>query len=169
MMRRAALIAVGLLAASPALADPVCTKLAWPVDHELALMSAANVDTASGTAVSGAPPLGLSLKLATGVTLPTASLKAVDPAKFAGFVTLAAPAPGDYLVSLSSESWIDVIQNGHSIVATDHSGDPNCPGLRKSVRFTLTAAPVTLEISNAPEDHVRIAITPWFVGAAPTR
>ena len=70
-------------------------------------------------------------------------------------------------VSLSSEAWVDVIQNGHSIVASDHSGDPNCPGLRKSVRFTLTAAPVTLEISNAPDDHVRIAITPWFVGAAP--
>jgi hypothetical protein len=166
-MKLGAILAVGLFAASPALADPVCTKLAWPVDHELALMSAATTDTASGTAIAGAPPLGLSLKLATGVTLPAASLKPVDPAKFAGFVTLAAPAPGDYLVSLSSEAWADVIQNGHSIIASDHSGDPNCPGLRKSVRFTLTAAPVTLEISNAPDDHVRIAITPWFVGAAP--
>ncbi|HEY4985530.1 MAG TPA: hypothetical protein VII39_02825 [Bradyrhizobium sp.] len=168
-MRLGALIAVGLLAASPALADPVCTKLAWPVDHELALMSAANADTASGTTIAGAPPLGLSLKLATGVALPAASLKSVDPAKFAGFVTLSAPAPGDYLVSLSGEAWVDVIQNGHSIVATDHSGDPNCPGLRKSVRFTLMGAPVTLEISNAPEDHIRIAVTPWFVGATPTR
>jgi hypothetical protein len=168
-MRLGALITIGLFAASPALADPVCTKLAWPIDRELALMSAANTDTASGTAITAAPPLGLSLKLATGVSLPAASLKPVVPAKFAGFVTLAAPLPGDYLVSLSNESWVDVIQNGHSIVATDHSGDPNCPGLRKSVRFTLTAAPVTLEISNAAEDHVRIAFTPWFVGAAPTR
>ncbi len=168
-MRLGAILAVGLLAASPALADPVCTKLAWPIDHELALMSAANADTASGAAIAAMAPLGLSLKLATGVSLPAASLKPVDPSKFAGFVTLAAPAAGDYLVSLSNESWVDVIQNGHSIVATDHSGDPNCPGLRKSVRFTLTSAPVILQISNAPADHIRIAFTPWFVGAAPTR
>jgi hypothetical protein len=47
------------------------------------------------------------------------------------------------------------------------SGDANCPDLRKSVRFTLTAQPTTLEISNAPSDHILIAVTPWFWGAAP--
>jgi hypothetical protein len=165
-MKLGAIIAVGLLAASPALADPVCTKFGWPVDRERALLTAADTDTASGTAVGGKPPLGIALKLAAGASLPVASQKPADPAKFAGYVTLGTPAAGDYLVSISSVSWIDVIQNGHAVASTDHSGDPDCPGLRKSVRFTLTDAPVTLEISNAPEDHIRIAITPWFVGAA---
>jgi hypothetical protein len=168
-MMRAALLACGLaVAATPALAaDAACAKFNWPVDRELALLRAPRPDTAPGAAVAGGPPFALTLKLATGATLPSPSEKATDPAKFSGFVTFAAPKPGDYLVSLSGEAWIDVIQDGKPVASTMHSGDPNCPDLRKSVRFTLTAMPVTLQISNAPSDRILIAITPWFWGATP--
>jgi hypothetical protein len=169
-MRHAAFLVLAFsLAAAPALADPACTKFNWPVDHELALLRAPQPDTASGTAISASLPLALTLKLATGATLPSPSDKPSDPAKFAGLVTLGAPMAGDYLVSLSGEAWIDVIQDGKPVASTQHSGDPNCPDLRKSVRFTFSGKPVTLQISNAPSDHILIAVTPWFWGATPPR
>ena len=154
------------LAAAPALADPVCTKFNWLVDRELALLRAPRPDTASGTVISSGLPLAVTLKLVPGAKLPSPSEKTTDPTKFAGFVTLGAPKAGDYLVSLSGEAWIDVIQDGKPS-RRPCIGDPNCPDLRKSVRFTLSDKPVTLQISNAPSDHILIAVTPWFWGATP--
>ncbi len=161
-MRRALLVAALLAAATPAFAeDAVCSKFGWPVDHELTLLRAERPDTASG-AMAGAAPVAVTLTLGTGVTLPAPSDKPTDPAKFAGYVTLPAPKAGDYLVSLSSEAWIDVIQDGKPVASTGHSGDPNCPGLRKSVRFTLSAKPVTIQISNGPDARVLLSVTPWY-------
>jgi hypothetical protein len=154
--------ALAAAAIAPAFADDakVCTKFAWPVAHELALLQAPPPAGVSG-ATLGAAPVAVSLKLATGVTPPTPSEKPTDAGKFAGFVTVPVPAAGDYLVSLSGEAWVDVIQDGKPVASYMHSGDPNCPGMRKSVRFTLAAKPVTIEISNGPEDHILLAVTPW--------
>jgi hypothetical protein len=151
---------LAVASAAPAFADDaVCTKFAWPVDHELALLKSPGT-AVSGAALAGAP-VAVSLKLATGTALPGPSDKPADPAKFAGFVTLPAPVAGDYLVDLSGEAWVDVIQDGHTVASYMHSGDPNCPGLRKTVRFTLAAKPVTIQISNGPEDHILLSFTPW--------
>jgi hypothetical protein len=149
--------------AAPAFADgaKVCTKFAWPVDRELLLLRASPAETASGAALP-AVPVAVSLQLATGVTLPSPSEKPSDAAKFAGFVTLPAVAAGDYLVSLSGEAWIDVLQDGQRVASYAHSGDPNCPGLRKSMRFTLATRPVTIQISNGTEGHILLAVTPWY-------
>jgi len=163
MIRALALgCALATAISAPAFAvDAVCTKFAWPVDRELALLRAPPPEAASGAALAAAP-VAVSLKLASGATLPAPSEKPTDPAKFAGFVTLPAPPAGDYLVSLSGEAWIDVIQDGKPVASYSHSGDPNCPGMRKSVRFTLAAKPVTIQVSNGPEDHILLAVTPWY-------
>jgi hypothetical protein len=165
-MRRLLLASLLMLAATPAFAEDakVCSKFAWPVHHELDLLRAPPPEGASG-AMLAAAPVAVSLKLATGVTLPSPSEKPTDAKLFAGFVTLPAPAAGDYLVSLSGEAWIDVLQDGKPVESYSHSGDPNCPGMRKSVRFTLTAKPVTIQISNGPEDHILLAVTPWVWGS----
>jgi hypothetical protein len=151
-----------MLAATPAFADDakVCSKFAWPVHHELDLLRAPPPEAALGITLSAAP-VAVSLKLATGVTLPAPSEKPTDITKFAGFVTVPVASAGDYLVSLSGEAWIEVIQDGKPVESYSHSGDPNCPGMRKSVRFTLSAKPVTIQISNGPEDHILLAVTPW--------
>ncbi len=80
---------------------------------------------------------------------------------FGGVLTFASPSkPGVYQVTLSSEAWIDVIQNGKSLKSTAHSGKHDCPGVRKSVRFELQAAPVTVQLSDVPSDTIKIAILP---------
>ena len=161
-MRRLLLASLLMLAAAPAFGEDakVYSKFAWPVEHELLLLRAPPPEAASGATLAAAP-VAVSLKFTTGVTLPAPSQKPADPTKFAGFVTLPAPAAGDYIVSLSGEAWIDVIQDGKPVESYSHSGDPNCPGMRKSVRFTLAAKPVTIQISNGPEDHILLAVTPW--------
>jgi len=163
-MRRAAVLGLvlSLGATSAFAADPVCSKLAWPLDTERALLNGSVDAFPSGETRKAMPPRAISLMLKPGTTaaLPVASAKPADPAKFSGYVILPVAAAGDYLVSLSAEGWIDLAQDGTMVESTAHTGDPNCPGLRKSVRFTLEPKPATLEISNAPTDHIEIAITP---------
>ena len=155
------------LVAMPARAAdaPVCTKFNWPVDRELTLLQTAHADTGSGTTLAAAPPLAVALTLVKGAAPPVASERPGDPTKFSGYVAFAAPTAGDYLVSLSAEAWVDVIQDGKPVRSTDHSGDPNCPGLRKSVRFTLGPKPVTIEIGNSAADRIELTVTPWYWGA----
>ena len=142
--------------------DALCSKLSWPLEHERALLNGTVDLVVSGTTRKAIPDKALSLILNTGdkAALPNAPGKQLDPKKFAGFVILPVTAPGDYLVSLSAEGWIDTVQNGVALTSAAHTGDEHCPGLRKSVRFTLTASPLTLQIGNAPADHIEIAVTP---------
>ena len=146
----------------PALADPACTKLAWNLDHERALLNGPTVSVASGAMLASLPATALALTLqpGTSVPLPHASQKPTDPSKGAGFFTVHVLAAGDYVVSLSGEAWIDLVQGGNLVSSTGHTGDPNCPGLRKSVKFTLTAVPVTIEITNAATNALALSITP---------
>jgi hypothetical protein len=162
MMRIATAFAFLLAcAATPALADPPCSKLAWPLVHEQALMKAPAARVKNGDILGVLPDqaLVLALKPTADANLPFPSAKPGDPQKFAGTLRIAVP-PGDYFISLSSEGWIDVYQDGASVASTAHTGDPDCPGLRKSVRFPLTDRPVTLEVSNAPAAAITLAITP---------
>jgi hypothetical protein len=161
-MRRAALIALLLCAAAtPALADPPCSKLGWPLVHEQALMKAPAATVHNGNILGVLPDqaLTLVLKPSGDAQLPYPSAKPGDPQKFAGYLRITVPT-GDYLISLSSEGWIDVYQDGASVASTARTGDPDCPGLRKSVRFPLSDKPVTLQISNAPAATITIAVTP---------
>jgi len=164
MKLRGLAVGAALLAASalPAFAqDAVCSKLAWPLGKERALLTGSVDLVPSGTTRKAMPDRALSLMLKKGADgLPVAPGKPADATKFSGFVIVPVSAAGDYLVSLSSEGWIDAVQDGASLTSTAHTGDEHCPGLRKSVRFTLGAKPLTLQISNAPGDHVEIAITP---------
>ena len=150
-----------VLFVTPALADPVCTKLAWNLDHERALLNGQTASVASGATLASLPTTALALTLqpGTSVPLPHASQKPTDPSKGTGFFTVHLAQPGAYLVSLSSEAWIDLVQGGNLVASTGHTGDPNCPGLRKSVKFTLAAAPVTLEITNAAANSIVLSIT----------
>jgi hypothetical protein len=70
------------------------------------------------------------------------------------------PKAGLYEITLSDEAWIDVVQGGASVKSSDFSGQKNCPGVRKSVRFPLAAGAATVEISNAASAAIQVAIAP---------
>jgi hypothetical protein len=161
------LIALGACSiASVCLAqEPVgCDKFKWPLDKERATLNGTDLPKlASGTRAAWPLPF------ATTVTLvPFADAKLPmppertpkQPTSFAGFIEAPAPAQaGIYKITLSSEGWIDVIQGGQFVKSTAFSGATGCEGIRKSVKFALAAQSLTVELSDVPDNSIRIAIT----------
>jgi hypothetical protein len=164
-MKRRWLIPIALLIAAPALAqEPVgCDKFKWPLDRERALL-ASPAQLASGAAM--AQPLAAAVTLAlvplADAKLPVAPSRAPKSSdSHAGFVSVpAVPKAGTYRVTLSAPAWIDVIQNGQAVKSTAFSGASGCAGLAKSVKFELTAAPFTVELSGAPAHALSFVVTP---------
>lgn len=151
---------------APANATPSgCAAFKWPLDAERRAFDSADLaKVASGAARGGwreqAFALALQPDADVAYTLPPAK-KRKDAQRFGGLVAFAAPAnPGTYQVTLSGEAWIDLVQQGSALKTVDHSGVKDCPGLRKSVRFTVGDAPVVLQISGAPAESIKVAIRP---------
>lgn len=156
---------VALLLAMPALAqEPVgCDKFKWPLEREHALLEHP-APAASGSEV--AQPL----LAAVGVTLapfadaklplpPSRAPKALD--SYAGFLRVASlPKAGTYRLTLSDNAWVDVFQDGHEVKSLAFSGAVGCAGLRKSVKFELTAAPFTIEVTGSAVDKIALVLTP---------
>lgn len=140
-----------------------CESFKWPLDKERAAFDAAGLEKAASGAARG--PLTEQAFALTLVPVKDVGFT-IPPAKknhdgFGGLVAFAAPEkPGVYQITLSGEGWIDLVQEGKALGASDHSGAKNCPGLRKSVRFMLGAAPVVLQISDAVADTIKVGIRP---------
>ena len=140
-----------------------CESFKWPLDKERTAFDDAGLEKAGSGAARGP----LKEQAFTLALLPAKEVTyAVPPAKkkhdgFAGLVTFAAPEkPAIYQVTLSGEGWIDLVQNGATLPSADHSGVKNCPGLRKSVRFEVGGAPLSLQICGAQADTINVAIRP---------
>jgi hypothetical protein len=150
--------------AAPCLAqEPVgCDKFKWPLDKERAMLTGDTPTVASGKTL---PPLPISVVVAlvpfAQAKLPIAPERAPkSPDTFAGFVEVPAPPQaGKYKVSLSAPAWVDAVQAGALVKSADFSGALGCEGIRKSVKFDLTAQPFTVQLSAVQADAIRIAIT----------
>jgi hypothetical protein len=164
-MSRGSLALVALLIAAPAFAqEPVgCDKFKWPLDRERALLASA-APIASGSEMT--QPLTAAVKVTlvpfADAQLPTAPSRAPkSPGSYAGYVRASAlPKPGTYRITLSEGAWITVIQDGHEVKSGTFSGATGCDGVRKSVKFELTAAPFVIEVSGTKAQAVAVAVTP---------
>ena len=160
---RPVLLALALASATtPAVADDACSTFKWPIAREKAAFAAPGLPMVS----SGGP---MSTGGAARLTLlPQGSVVyAVKPAKaprqspaFGAEVTLAAPPATVLQVTLSDDAWVDVVQNGRTLRSTGFSGKTGCPGIRKSVRFTLVPGPAVIAISDAPKATLDVAVLP---------
>jgi hypothetical protein len=146
--------------------EPVgCDKFKWPLDKERATLNGSDLPKlASGASVTFPIPWASIMALApfADAKLPVAPERAPkSPTSFAGFLQIPAPAKaGTYKITLSSEGWIDVVQDGHAVKSTAFSGALGCEGVRKSVKFDLAAKPLTVELSSVPESTIKIAVSP---------
>lgn len=165
-MRAAITLLIAFTVATPALAqEPVgCDKFKWPLDKERATLNGTDLPKlASGERAIFSLPWAaiIGLKPFAAAKLPTPperTPKAAD--SFAGFVQAAAPKrAGTYKVTLSSEGWIDLVQDGHTVKSIAFSGATGCEGVRKSVKFDLAAKPFTVELSGVPANSIKIAIS----------
>jgi hypothetical protein len=166
-LKSAIIILAACTIAGPCFAqEPVgCDKFKWPLDKERATLTGTDLPkVVSGDRVTWQIPWATTLALVpfADAKLPTPPDRAPkSPTSFAGFVQVAAPArAGTYKITLSSEGWIDVVQDGHAVKSTAFSGATGCEGIRKSVKFDLAAQPLTIELSGVPADTIGIVLTP---------
>ena len=159
--------ALTFLAATPAFAaeEPSgCDKFKWNIDHARAALTAPDrAKLNSGSELAALPATGVTLALVApaDAKLPTAPERAPKDGTFAGFTKVtSAPKAGSYTISLSSGAWVDLVQNGHFLKPTAFSGATDCDGIRKTMKYDLSASPFVLQISGARENSLSIAILP---------
>lgn len=162
-MKRLILAALVALAPASAAAAP-CEGFAWPMAREKAAFEAASAEVnPAGTTLGAWPAAAETLSLGPGgeTDFPMAPERAPKEGTQSGFIVLPAPpAAGLYQVTLNAKAWIDVVQDGKAVKSGEHSSDRDCPIMRKSVRFDLAAAPVTLQFSGADATSVTFTILP---------
>ena len=166
-MRLALLFAFVLLGPASALAaeEPSgCDKFKWPIEHERAALTAPDrVKLSSGAELAAVPATGMTFGLVppAEAKLPTPPERAPKEGTFAGFASFkAAPKPGIYTISLSAGAWIDVVQDGHALKPKGFSGATDCDGIRKTMKYEISASPFVLQISGARDNAVSVAILP---------
>ncbi len=165
-MKSLLIAVIGCSIASACLAqEPVgCDKFKWPLDKERATLNGTDLPkVASGARTSWPVPFATTMALVpfADAKLPMPPERAPkSPVSFAGFVEAPTPSKaGIYKITLSSEGWIDVIQNGQFVKSVAFSGATGCDGIRKSVKFDLAAQPFTIELSSVPTDTIRIVVS----------
>src|SRR6266850_1188022 len=166
-MRTLLLVALALLGAAPAWAaeEPSgCDKFKWGIERErAALMAPDRITLASGAELAALPSqaVTLALRSPTEAKLPMPPERAPKDGTFAGFASIkTAPKAGLYSISLSSGGWVDVVQDGHFLKPKAFSGATDCDGIRKTMKYELSASPFVLQVSGTKEDSVSIAILP---------
>jgi hypothetical protein len=166
-MQRSLLTALLLCAATPGWAaeEPSgCDKFKWPIERERAALTALDrAKLASGGELAALPSTGMTLALVTpaDAKLPTPPERAPKEGTFAGFTSVkTAPKAGLYTISLSAGGWLDVVQNGHFLKPKAFSGATDCDGIRKTMKYELSASPLVLQVSGTKENSISIAILP---------
>jgi hypothetical protein len=166
-MRTSLLVTLALLGAAPAWAaeEPSgCDKFKWGIERErAALMAPDRITLASGAELAALPSQAVTLALRSPAEarLPTPPERAPKDGTFAGFTSIkTAPKAGLYSISLSSGGWVDVVQDGHFLKPKAHSGATDCDGIRKTMKYELSASPFVLQVSGTKEDSVSIAVLP---------
>ena len=165
-MRVLALLAALLLSATSASAadEPSgCDKFKWPIERERAALTAPDLARlASGSEQAALPSSAISLGLVvpSEAKLPSPPERAPKDGTFAGFTSVKSAKAGVYTISLSAGAWIDVVQDGHILKPVAFSGATDCSGIRKTVKYELSAQPFVLQVSGARENAVAIAILP---------
>jgi hypothetical protein len=166
-MRAPLLIALLLLATAPARAaeEPSgCDKFKWNIDRERAALTAPDrIKLASRGEVPALPSTGITLGLSgiADAKLPAPPERAPKDGTFAGFVSFKTSSKaGIYTFSLSAGAWVDVAQDGHMLKPKAFSGATDCDGIRKTMKYEISASPFVLQVSGVKENSVSIAILP---------
>lgn len=140
---------------------PACDRFAWSLRREQAAFAEPGLPVLrSGSALpAGATAASLELRPAAEVSLPFPPERPPGPETRAGFLRLPAVPAGLYQVTVSDEAWIDVGQEGTvPLRSVGQSGQRGCASVRKSLRFQLGAAPVTIQVSGAATERIAVSL-----------
>jgi hypothetical protein len=159
------ILAAGLIGPVGAWAAPPsgCDAFRWPIAEEQAALAAPDIPKLDlNEALAYGAPARLQLVPFAKARLVLAPERApkVSPS-FAGAFTLdAPPAVGTYKITLSGAGWIDVVQDGKFVKPTAFGDATDCAGVRKSLKFPLADAPITLQLSGVGDPEISVIVTP---------
>ena len=167
-MQKSFFVVLALLAAlstARAAEEPSgCDKFKWNIDHaRAALIAPDRMKLTSGSELAALPATAVTLALVApaDAKLPTPPERAPKDGTFAGFTKFpSVPKAGSYTVSLSTGAWIDLVQDGHFLKPTAFSGATDCEGIRKTVKYDLSAAPFVIQISGVRENSISLVVQP---------
>ncbi|BAC53424.1 blr8159 [Bradyrhizobium diazoefficiens USDA 110] len=165
-MRILTFLAALTLGAASALAaeEPSgCDKFKWPIERERAALTAPDrAKLVSGSEQAALPSSAITLGLVapSEAKLPTPPERAPKDGTFAGFTGIKTTKAGLYTISLSAGAWVDVVQDGHVLKPVAFSGATDCDGIRKTMKYELSAQPLVLQVSGARDNFISIAILP---------
>lgn len=163
-LRSAAVLALALMAAAPAVAaeGEGCDAAAWSLAADGGRLSHVSTPQLSGGTLALAAPTALVLKLAptAEARLPFPPGRPPAPETFAGTVSLQLPPGGGIVqVTLAQAAWIDLIREGEALSPVAFTGVRNCPLARKSVRFRVPAGTWSLQLSGAATSSLALAVS----------
>lgn len=138
-------------------ADTGCDAFKWPVAREQALFPAAPA-AQSGAALTVGQAVDFSLAAVDTISFEVPPDRAPAAGTFGATASVTVPPDGELQFSLSDEAWIDVVQEGRAVKSAAFSGVKTCPGIRKSVRFKLSAGPATVQLSGARKPDLKVAV-----------
>jgi hypothetical protein len=165
-MRAPLLIALVLLGTTSTWAaeEPSgCDKFKWAVERDRAALTATDrVKLVSGGELVAPPStaMTLALRASSEAKLPSPPERAAKEGTFAGFASFTGPKAGLYTISLSAGGWVDLLQDGHFLKPKAFSGATDCDGIRKTMKYEISASPLVLQVSGGREDSISIAILP---------
>ncbi len=137
-----------------------CAGFKWSVARERGWF-AAPAPAASGAAIVVGRGYAVALQPTGSVAFRLPPERAPKAGAFGATLEAAdIGAPGPYQITLSDEAWIDVVQGDARLKSTAFSGQKDCPGVRKSVRFDLKAGALTIQVSNAASAILDLSIAP---------
>lgn len=158
-----AVLALGTTSALAAEEPSGCDKFKWPIERERAALTAPDrAKLASGSEQPALPAAAVTLGLfaPADAKLPTPPERAPRDGTFAGFTSIKTAKAGLYTISLSTGAWVDVVQDGHVLKPVGFSGATDCDGIRKTMKYQLSAQPFVVQVSGARETSLSIAILP---------
>ena len=145
--------------------NPACGQFDWSVKRELESFRDPHLEMVfSGATLGSVPDKGLVQELqphgtADSVLAPSGEAK--SDGAFAGLLFIKTMTQaGTYQVTLSEDVWIDLIQVGKALDLSAETVNPNCSDVRKSMRFRLEPGPLTVQISGASSNRIKLAISP---------
>jgi hypothetical protein len=161
LLSRSCLVSGLLLLAIPAQADETTDcKFKWSVAREKAWFEGSPQEiVSSGEAPQIDKAYTVSLKPVAESKFVKPPLRTPKPDSFG--TVLSGPAidkPGVCEIPLSSEGWIDAMQNSEIVKSVDFSGLATCPSVRKTVRYELSSGPLTIQLSSVAQDKILLAI-----------
>lgn len=138
-----------------------CDQFKWSVARERAWFAGEVKPAAAGATIVVGQAYEVALEPVDSVAFRLPPERAPKPGGFGATLGVAnIDRPGLYQITLSDEAWLDVVQGEARLKSVGFTGQKDCPGLRKSVRFDLAAGPLSVQISDVARDAIGLAIAP---------